>query len=434
MAERELPEIEAAFGGVYHDAKAERMIARIVGRMTAAAPDHGITYSLTILNSPRVNAFALPGGYIFVTRGMLALADDSAELAGILGHEMGHIIANHGVKRARFEQAQIERLRAAAGTLVDPEARASALAESQRKVAAFSREQEVQADKTGVSIEGRAGYDPYSSVRLLSTMEAFSRFETRGATEKTEPDFLADHPNSPARSAAIRVNAARFGRTGVGERGRDAYLDGIDGMLFGYPPQAGYVRGRQFLHPELGIGFTVPKGFILENNSDAVLAAGPDGVAIRFDSVDLTGNGSMSRYLRSGWVVGLDDGSVRSRTINGLPAATGDATTENWHFRITVIRSGDHIYRILTAAPKDDRALEAAARSTEASFHALTWRERRQLKPLHLHIVTVKPGESVADLARRMQGTDRPEGLFRLINQLSDTERVKAGERVKLVY
>jgi len=434
LADKQTPQILAAYGGAYHDEKTEKLLAKIVGALTAVPENPGDSFHIIILNSPTINAFALPGGAIFISRGMLALADDASEVAGIIGHEMGHVIANHGVKREQFEEEQALNVRVADEVLSDPLSRAVAIGESKLKIASFSRQQEYQADKIGVKIDGQAGYDPYASARFLQAMEAYRQFQAHGQSNGAGgPDFLADHPSSPDRIAAIMKNASAFGPEGVGDRGGGYYLDGIDGLLYGDSSKEGYVRGRKFLHPALGIGFEVPPGFAIHNTKKAVLADGPGNLAIRFDSVDAPSNMSPTSYLVSGWVAGLVAGSTRQITINGLDAATADATASKWDFKVTVIRAAGKMYRFLVAAPIGSREIDRVAQSTEMSFHLLSAAEKAGLKPLRIRVVTVRPGDSVRSIAANMQGVDDPARLFTALNEMTDGEKLTPGEKVKIV-
>src|SRR5690606_7448871 len=136
-------------------------------------------------------------------------------------------------------------------------------------------------------------------------------------------------------------------------------LDGIDGLYFGDPPDEGLVRGSSFLHPVLGIRFDVPSGFLIDNSADAVTAAGPGDVAIRFDGVAIAGRTNPLDYLRSGWVVGLDESTVESISVNGLAGARGEARADGWRFDVAVVRLDDRFYRILTAAPLSNGNLRA---------------------------------------------------------------------------
>ena len=143
-------------------------------------------------------------------------------------------------------------------------------------------------------------------------------------------DFLASHPNAPQRIELAQRHARQFGAPGIGTRDRDSFLAGIDGMLFGDTPEEGYVRGTTFLHPGLGVSFSVPPGFVIDNSAAAVTASGPGEIAIRFDGVVIDKNLALADYVQSGWVAGLEETSVRSETINGNEAAIARAQAEGW--------------------------------------------------------------------------------------------------------
>lgn len=434
MGAREHPRIVASYGGEYHDEKTERLVARITGALTAVSENPQQSYRITILNSPAINAFALPGGYLYVTRGLLALANDASEVAAVLSHEMGHVTANHGIERQRREEAEVIASRVVAEVLSSDLAGKQALARGKLRLAAFSRQQELQADVIGVRMLGEAGYDPYASPRFLDSMAAYARFTSADPDSDQSLDFLSSHPNTPQRIELAKRHARAFGQEGqVGDKGRDWFLTGIDGLLYGDSPQEGYVRGNTFLHGNLGIRFDVPEGFQIDNKVEAVLATGPGDMAIRFDGVADPKQTSLPNYLTSGWVAGLLPDTVREIQVNGLPAATARASADKWDFDVTVIRVGDQIFRFLTAVPKGSAQLETVANLLRSSFRKMTPTEISALKPLRVRVVTVKPGETVASLAARMMGTDRKLELFRVLNALSTTAAIEPGQRVKII-
>ena len=183
--------------------------------------------------------------------------------------------ANHGIERQRFEEAQSINDRVVSEVLSDELAGNVALAQSKLKIAAFSRHQELQADAIGVHMLGEAGYDPYAQARFLETMAAYSDFTSADPNKDQSLDFLSTHPSTPQRVELARQHAAAFGPEGVGSRGRDYFLAGIDGLLFGDRPQEGYVRGRVFMHPRLGVRFEVPPGFKIKNTRRGRSRDGP---------------------------------------------------------------------------------------------------------------------------------------------------------------
>ncbi|WEZ82208.1 M48 family metalloprotease [Rhizobium sp. 32-5/1] len=431
---REHPRIVASYGGEYKDARTERLVARIAGALTAVSENPNQSYRITILNSPAINAFALPGGYLYVTRGLLALANDASEVAAVLSHEMAHVTANHGLERQQREEAEVIASRVVSEVLSSDLAGKQALARGKLRLAAFSRNQELQADVIGVRMLGEAGYDAYAAARFLDSMATYARYSSVDPDSDQSLDFLSSHPNAPQRVDLARRHARAFGPEGAtGDRGRDYYLAGIDGLLYGDSPQEGYVRGQTFLHGKLGIRFDVPNGFQIDNKAEAVLATGPGDIAIRFDGVADPKRRSLTEYIASGWVTGLQPDTIRPTTINGLEAAIARASADRWDFDVTVMRIDTQIYRFLTAVPKDSPALEPTANALRASFRRMTPQETAALKPLRVRILVAKPGDTPATLSARMMGTDRKLDLFRLINAMQVTSTVKPGDKVKII-
>lgn len=434
MGAREHPRILASYGGEYKDVKTERLVARIAGALTSVSENPQQSYRITILNSPAINAFALPGGYLYVTRGLLALANDASEVAAVLAHEMAHVTANHGIERQKREEAEVIASRVVAEVLSSDIAGKQALARGKLRLAAFSRQQELQADEIGIRTLGQAGYDPYAAARFLDSMEAYSRFMSANSDADQSLDFLSSHPSTPQRIDLARQHAHEFGEQGkVGDSGRDYFLAGIDGLLYGDSPEEGYVRGQVFLHGGLGIRFEVPPEFRIDNKVEAVLATGPGDIAIRFDGVADTQNQTLVNYISSGWVTGLDPSTIKPMAVNGMEAATARASADRWDFDVTVIRDKQQIFRFLTAVPKGSGALEQTADVLRASFRHITPEEAASLKPLRVRVVTVQPGDNITTLASRMMGTDRKLDLFKLINALQTGASVSPGDKVKII-
>lgn len=433
LAAQQHPRILATYGGEYKDAKLERMVAKIVGNLTTVSDNPDQTYRITILDSPNINAFALPGGFLYITRGLLALANDSSEVAAVIAHEMGHVTANHGIQRQEKEAEAVLASRVAAEVLHSDAAGREALLRGKLRLAQFSRNQELQADTIGIRMIGAAGYDPFASTRFLRSMEAYTAFRSVSGATDASLDFLATHPATPQRIQLATNNARLISAPGVGATDRDAFLNGIDGLLYGDTPDEGYVREHDFIHPKLGIRFSVPQGFTIDNAKNAVTATGPGEVAVRFDGAVLPHNMSLTDYIASGWVTGLEAGSIRATQINGLPAATAKATADRWQFDIVVIKYGNRVYRFLTAAPRGSNALNQVSQFVSGSFKPMTSAEIASFKPLRIKVVQVKPGDTVESLASQMVGTGKKTDLFRLINALPPGATLSVGDRVKLI-
>jgi predicted Zn-dependent protease len=433
---KEHERLVAAYGGVYHAPELEENISRIVNRLVSASERPDIHYRVTILNSPAINAFALPGGTLYVTRGLIALANDDSELASVLAHEMAHVIARHAaIREAQVRQAMIVS-RVISDVVQDPDLGALALAKNKISLAAFSRDQELEADAVGVGISARAGYDPYGASRFLTTMGRYADLRAGSATagtNKDQVDFISSHPATPERVSLAITNASQYGAQ-KGERDRKDFLDSIDGMVYGDDPKEGYVRGRSFLHPNLGFTFTAPEGFSLENTAQAVLGASASGKeALRLDAVRVPATTPLASYLASGWIDGVDPKSLQSLTINGFPAATGIARGQQWSFRLYAIRFGSDVYRLVFAAREITPANDQAFRAAADTFRRVAEDEIRNVKPLRISVVRVGLTDTVERLARRMAVPDKKLERFLVLNGLDKDAKLKFGDRVKIV-
>src|ERR1700688_980113 len=344
-AEREHLRILSSYGGIYENARLQAAIEKTVNRLVTASERPNLKYKVTILNSPAINAFALPNGNLYISRGLIALANDRADLASVLAHEMGHVIADHAA--IREDQARQAALigHVVSDVLSDPQMGALALAKSKLTLAAFSRAQEFEADGIGVGISARAGFDPFGASRFLTDMQRNADLKSAaGSGEAHAPDFLTTHPATPERVKNALANARQFSGPGAGERDRNEYLGDVDGLAYGEDPSEGFARGRRFLHPKLGFTFLAPPGFSLDNTAQAVLGLKDGGgEALRLDVVTVPAEQSLPEYLKSGWMEHVEPASIEEFTINGFPAATATATGEQWSFRLYAARFGSDV-------------------------------------------------------------------------------------------
>jgi predicted Zn-dependent protease len=403
----------------------------------AASERPDVHYRVTILNSAAVNAFALPTGQLYVTRGLIALANDTSEVASVLSHEMSHVIARHAA--IREDQARQVALvsRVVQDVLSDPETGALALAKSKIALASFSRAQEFEADGIGVGIAARAGYDPYGAVRFLTSMGRNAELKTNQGQSHIDPrapDFLSSHPATPERVKNAQANARQISAPGSGDRDKQNYLSGIDGMVYGEDPSEGFVRGRRFLHPKLGFTFVAPESFSLDNTAQAVLGVRDGGgQALRMDVVRVPAEQTLADYLNSGWIENIDAKSVEEVIVNGLPAATATAKGDQWVFRLYAVRFGSDVYRFIFATKRMAPEVDRAFRESVATFRRMTLAESQAAKPLHLKVATVERGDTVEKIAALMATPDRPVERFRVLNGLGPHDRVNPGDLVKIV-
>ena len=433
--QREHLRILAAYGGVYREPRVQQMLEKTVDKLVMASERPELKYEVTILNSPAVNAFALPNGQLYVTRGLVALANDNSELASVLAHEMAHVIARHAeIREDQARQAALVN-RVATDLLSDPQLGALALAKSKITLANFSRAQEFEADGIGVGISARAGYDPYGAERFLTSMGMNSHLRAqRASIDPRAPDFLSSHPATPERVTNAVANARQYTSPGAGQRDRNEYLGMIDGLVYGEDPSEGFVRGRRFLHPKLGFTFTAPEGFVLDNTAQAVFGVKDNGAqALRLDVVRVPAEQSLPEYLNSGWIENIEGKSIEEMSVGGFPAATATATGEQWTFRLYVVRFGSEVYRVIYAAKNRTEAVDKSFRDSLGTFRRMSANEIASAQPLRVKVVEVKRGDTVEKFARRMAVADRPAERFRVLNGLGDKDRVKPGDLVKIV-
>jgi predicted Zn-dependent protease len=431
---REHQRILSAYGGAYPNQRLHGLLQQTVEKLVAVSDRPDLRYRVTILNSPAVNAFALPTGNLYVTRGLLALANDTAELASVLSHEMAHVIAQHAASREdQAKQASIVN-RVATDVLSDPQTGALALARSKIALASFSRAQELEADAIGVRLASRAGYDPYGATRFLTAMGRNAELRPMNPTGgRRAADFLSSHPSTPDRVKSVTSAARQLSAPGAGSRDRKAYLAATDGMTFGEDPSEGYVRGRRFLHPKLGITFTAPPEFTLDNTAQAVLGMREGGnQALRLDVVRVTEGQSLSDYLTSGWIEGVDAKSVETLEVNGSPAATATAKGDQWTFKLYVLRFGADVYRFVFASKQRSSDADRAFRESVMTFRQLTSTEIASARPLRLQVVMVQAGDTPERFAARM-ATDRPLERFLVLNGLTQGQPLTPGDVVKIV-
>lgn len=426
----------AQFGGEYKAPALARYLDGVLAKLAPASDVPSEAYHVTLLNSPIVNAFALPSGDLFATRGLLALANDTSEVAAVMAHEIAHVTARHAAARAELEKnsALIGKV---AQVIQSPDKGQEVEARGRLSIAGFSRQQELEADQIGVRVVGRAGYDPYGASRFLASLGRSASLRASLLGQKTgdeRPDLMSTHPTTPERITRAIAVARQIGAPGVGDTGRDEYLSAIDGMDFGDDPADGLVKGRRFIHPKLGFTFTAPEGFALDNSAQAVLGVASGGAeALRLDSVRVPASTTLESYLGSGWIDGLQTKSIETISVNGLPAATATARGGEWTFRVAVVRLGTDVYRLIFATRNLTEATDRKFRAAIDTFRRLGSDEAAEVKPLHISVVKAEAGDSVDSLSARMAVSDRQVDMFLLLNGLEKGAVVEPGRRYKLV-
>ncbi len=398
-------------------------------------------FTFTIVNSDVVNAFALPGGYVYVSRGLLALANNEAELAGVIAHEIGHVTARHTAQRynrAVFAQLGAAVLGAAAGNRAVSDIANLGVA---AYVQGYSRESEFEADQLGIRYMVRAGYDPGAMADFLASLGAEAALATNIAGMEERPpeiSLFASHPRTIDRVRRA-AETARARQGGDQRLAGDEFLLALDKTLFGDDPEQGLRRGREFIHPGLNFRFKAPLGFALRNKPKAVIARHPNGAAVIFDGDEVGPNLAMGRYLTDVWLDGVALRDIDRITINGMAAATGAARIGTRDgprdLRAVALRfSGETIYRFLILTPPGITAsLSEDLRRMTYSFRPLTERELASARPQRIDIYEVKPGDTVDSLAAAMPYETLKSERLRVLNGLAPDETLQPGRLIKLI-
>ena len=444
-AQRQHPELVKEYGGAETGARAAYVES--VGRRVAAysgVTNPGQTYRFTTLNSAVENAFAVPGGYIYITRQLMALMDNEAELAFVLGHETGHVAANHAQARrsAAARNSVLSVLGAMIGNVMGGNAFGNLLSQgAQLRTLSFSRDQEYQADTLGTRYMVAAGYDPLGGAGILASLGRADALQLRiqGKGNRSAPEWASTHPNSQNRVERERQLAIQSGRAGKGLRNRDAFLAQIEGLTVDDDPAQGVIEGRTFSHPDLRLQFAVPTGYLMQNSTSAVSIEGSAGKA-QFSGGGYTG--TLENYIvlvirqLTGGRQQLAMSQPRQTTINGLPAmyATARANSSSGGVDLSVMAyrwDRDTVYHfvMLTQAGSGIGPFSTMVES----LRRLTPMEAGAIRPRVIDIVTVQPGETAQSLAARMAYRDFKLDRFRSLNGLAANAGVVPGQKVKIV-
>ena len=440
IGQREHPRIVEQFGGVYKDTKVAAYVQALGNRLAAASELPGIGWTFTVLNSDDVNAFAIPGGFAYVTRGLMALAENEAELAGVIAHEIGHITALHSsARQAGGFYAGLGAM--AAGLFLGQTGAEVGNYLSRGLLQSYSRDQEFEADSLGVRYLSRTGYNTQAMATFLAKMQAHTQLRNkvlgRPENQVEQNSFFASHPRTSDRvTRAIReASIARAGN----KLGKIDYMEILNGMIYGGDPEQGMIRGRNFIHPELRFCFSVPDGFRLTNNPRSVVASGPEGAMIQLNLDSKPYKGDMDNYLQNVWVAKTRVSSVERITVNGMNGATGAAQIRRrdgvFDLRfVAVQQNSQRIFRLLFFTPqKLTKQLATVLQRTTFSLRTISAREAAATRPWRLKIRPVRAGDTVAGLSQQMAVNNFKEETFRVLNGLRPEDQLRAGQLVKVV-
>jgi predicted Zn-dependent protease len=444
-AQRQHAELVRELGGAETGPRAAYVEA--VGRRVSAfsgVANPGQSLRFTTLNSAVENALSVPGGYVYVTRQLLGIMDDEAQLAFALGHEVGHIAANHARAREAYSQRNnwMGVLGQVLGAVVGINGIGNAISQRSRlQTLSFSREQEYQSDTLGLRYMINAGYDPAGAAGILGALSRASAMEARmqGRTNRQAPEWALTHPLSENRRQRALREAQATGRLGTGTLNRDAFLAQIDGMYIDDDPAQGIIDGPTFAHPDLRIHFTVPPGYRMSNGTSAVSITGSAGKA-QFSGGRFAG--PLDQYIfrvfqeLTRGEVQLSIPPVQRTTINGMPAAFTTARTQSRSgvIDVSVVAyhwDADRVYHFITITPGGSGA--GAFTPMVNSLRKLSVVEAAGIRPRVIDVVTVRPGDTVQSLGARMAYRDFKVDRFLSLNGLARNSPLAPGRKVKLV-
>lgn len=444
------PQLTEEFGGAYAGPQASYV--NRIGQNIAV--QSGLSrspsdFTVTLLNSPVNNAFAIPGGYVYVTRQLMALMNDEAELAGVLGHEVGHVAAQHSKKRqsAATRNAILGVLAQVVGGAIGDNGgllgglggliQNNAMQIAQYATLGFSRSQELQADQLGVQYLRSAGYDPLALSTMLASLAAQTNLEARlaGGDARALPEWASTHPDPASRVRNAQTLASRAGTGGV--RNADAFLASVDGVLYGDDPKQGVVEGNEFLHPDLKLKFAVPNGYGMQNGNSAVTVSGNGGQA-QFSTGAY--NGDMNAYISAVFksIAGnssMSPSSLQRTTVNGIPTyySVARANTQSGQVDVTVFAyefSKNQAFHFVALTKAGGAGV---FNSMFNSVRRLNTAEAAAIRPRRIDVVTVGRADTMASLAKRMAYSNYQAERFQVLNRLSASSRLTPGQKVKLV-
>jgi predicted Zn-dependent protease len=439
------PKLLAEFGGAMTGAQATYV--EQIGKNVAVQSGLGNareSFTVSLLNSPVHNAFAVPGGYIYTTRQLVTLMNSEAELAAVLGHEVGHVAARHSQRRQKAAQRNsILGVLGAIGSAIllgdsglgDTLSR-TFLQGSQLLTLRFSRKQERQADDLGIEYLTKAGYDRRAMGTVLASLAAQNALDARLAGRNASvPEWASTHPD-PASRVQAALNKAGTATGGISNR--DTFLTRIDGLLYGDDPKQGVIEGSQFIHPDLRLSFTAPQGFYMVNGTRAVSINGQGGQA-QMTLAPYSGN--LETYVRQqftalgGEKTTLAPQEIQRTTVNGLPAVYGTARVNNGQQQVDVVVfayefAADRAYHFTAIAPAGQAG---NFNPMFQSMRRITQAEAGAVIPKKLQIVTVGRNDTIASLSARMAYPSAQEERFRVLNALAAGDTLRAGQRVKIV-
>lgn len=444
------PEILNEFGGNYQSAQTAYVVR--VGKNIALQSGLGNAesdFTVSFLNSPVNNAFAIPGGYIYITRQLAALCNSEAEMAGVLGHEVGHVAARHSEKRRK--RSTLAGILGAVGSiggalLGDNGGLAGLLGAGLKQYSGtvaqlftlrYSRKQEEQSDDLGIRYLSKAGYDPTALSDMLASLAMQTSVDGRaaGRDARSLPEWASTHPDPAKRVVRAKNNAQAYPASNL--RKRNTHLAAINNMLYGDDPKQGVIEGQNFIHPDLRLRFAVPTGFGMQNGARAVNISGNGGQGL-FTTAAYSGN--KQAYIAAAFKViagkqQVTYSEITQTTVNGIPAFYATALVPTKQGGQNALRvfayefSKSQAFHFVTISPANRGPFNAMYQSVRR----LSSSEAKSIKPRKLRVVTVRRNDTVTSLASRMAFDNLKRERFLALNGMRSDTGLRDGMKVKIV-
>jgi predicted Zn-dependent protease len=432
MGQEAAKEVTASIQPVADDAL-QRYVSGLGMLLARTSERPNLPWSFTVIDDPQVNAFALPGGPIFITRGILTHMNSEAQLVSVLGHEIGHITAKHSVHQ--LSQAQLAQIGIIAAVIVKPSLAQFGNLASQGLgllFLKFGRDDETQADELGFRYMTTASYSPTEMAEMFRTLGRLGG----GGGEGRVPEWLSTHPDPGNRVEKTLQRVAASSLPAGLKVERDAFLQRTDGMIFGENPREGFFRQQLFLHPDLKFQFDFPAGWQTQNQPTAVAAISPqqDALVVLAGAGTASPNQAMNEFMGQ---QGITNQGASSGSINGLSAATGTftANTEDGVLagNIAFVSLDNRTYRILAYTPQQRfGAYRGAFSQSLQSFRRLTDQTALNVQPVRIRLVRLPRAMTITEFHQAYPSTI-PIAQLALINGVEATTTIPAGTLVKRV-
>lgn len=420
---------------VYPNPALQAYVDRVGQNLAKHSHRSNLRYRFTVLDSPEINAFALPGGYIYITRGIMAYLNSEAEMAAVLGHEIGHVTARHGVRQQSASQAA--NIGISIASILVPELNNQAFHDMSNLLggallSGYGREHELESDRLGAQYLARTAYDPQAMIRVVGVLKNQELFDAEIAKQEgREPrryhGTFATHPDNDTRLQQVVGEASTLTVVNPAE-GRDEYLRQTAGLTFGERADEGVVRDNRFMHGDLGIALDFPPDWNVKNLPTQLVALSPGSDALLQFMLDPKPSGTVVEYARS--KLGRD-ARIETVQIDGLTAALGQTDT----MMLGVIYDGGRAFLILgkTKLTQSFAAHKAAMESSIRSFKRLSAEDRKSIKPLTIQLITARKGDTYASLAQRSPLGRNAEKYLRLINAQYPQGEPATGQLMKII-